>query len=70
MQEKLYSQFELIKLIPEDENKTVSDVSVPHLIVFEDMLGENEDKKKKNTGLQKKDIIVMKVRYTSHKICS
>ena len=42
MQEKFNSQFELIKFvegIPVDENEIVSDVSVPHLIVFDDMLG-------------------------------
>ena len=45
MQEKFNSQFELIKFvegIPMDENEIVSDVTVPHLIVFDDMLGEKD----------------------------
>ena len=48
MQEKFNSQFELIKFvegIPMDENEIVSDVSVPHLIVFDDMLGEKDEEK-------------------------
>ena len=48
MQEKFNSQFELLKFvegIPVDENEIVSDVSVPHLIVFDDMLGEKDDEK-------------------------
>ena len=48
MQEKFNSQFELIKYvegIPMDENEIVSDVSVPHLIVFDDMLGEKDEEK-------------------------
>ena len=71
MQEIFNSQFELIKFvegIPMDENEIVSDVTIPHLIVFDDMLGE-KDEKKLNFGLQEKDIIVMQVLYTSHKIC-
>ena len=46
MQEKFNSQFELIKFvegIPMDENEIVSDVTVPHLIVFDDMLGEKDE---------------------------
>ena len=48
MQEKFNSQFELIKFvegIPMDENEIVSDVSIPHLIVFDDMLGEKDEEK-------------------------
>ena len=48
MQEKFNSQFELIKFvegIPMDENEIVSDVSVPHVIVFDDMLGEKDEEK-------------------------
>ena len=48
MQEKFNSQFELIKFvegIPMDENEIVSVVSVPHLIVFDDMLGEKDEEK-------------------------
>ena len=48
MQEKFNSQFELIKFvegIPMDENEIVSDVTVPHLIVFDDMLGEKDEEK-------------------------
>ena len=48
MQEKINSQFELIKFvegIPMDENEIVSDVTVPHLIVFDDMLGEKDEEK-------------------------
>ena len=71
MQEKFNSQFELIKFveeIPMDENEIVSDVSIPHLIVFDDMLGEKDEEKIK-LWFTKKDIIVMQVLYTSHKIC-
>ena len=56
---KINSQFELIKFvegIPVDENEIVSDVSdvsAPHLIVFDDMLGEN-DKEKNQTVVYKK----------------
>ena len=48
MLEKFNSQFELIKFvegIPKDENEIVRDVSVPHLIVFDDMLGEKDEEK-------------------------
>ena len=52
MQEKFNSQFnsqfEFIKFvegIPMDENEIVSDVSIPHLIVFDDMLGEKDEEK-------------------------
>ena len=48
MQEKFNSQFELIKFvegIPMDENEIVSDVTVPLLIVFDDMLGEKDEEK-------------------------
>ena len=71
MQEKFNSQFELIKFveeIPMDENEIVSDVSVPHLIVFDDMLGE-KDEETNELWFTRKDIIVMQVSYTSHKIC-
>ena len=50
MQEKFNSQFELIKFvegIPVDENEIVSDVSVPHLTIFNDMLGEKDKEKNK-----------------------
>ena len=50
MQEKFNSQFELIKFvegIPMDENEIVSDVTVPHLIVVDDMLGEKDEEKMK-----------------------
>ena len=50
MKEKFNSQFELIKFlegIPMDENEIVSDVTVPHLIVFDDMLGEKDEEKNK-----------------------
>ena len=48
MQEKISSQFELMKFvegIPVVENEIVSDVSVSHLIVFDDMLGEKDEEK-------------------------
>ena len=48
MLKKFNSQFELIKLvegIPVDENEIVSDISIPYLIVFDDKLGEKDDKK-------------------------
>ena len=48
MQEKFNSQFELIKFvegIPMDENEIVNDVTVSHLIVFDDMLGEKDEEK-------------------------
>ena len=44
MQEK----FDFIKFlegIPEDENEIVSDISIPHLVVFDDMLGEKDEEK-------------------------
>ena len=46
MQEKFNSHFELIKFvegIPVDVNEIVSDVSVPHLIVFNDSLAEKDE---------------------------
>ena len=48
LQDKFNSQFELIKFvegIPMDENEIVSDVTVPHLIVFDDMLGKKDEEK-------------------------
>lgn len=44
MQEK----FEIMKFIegiPDDENEIVSDVDIPHLVVFDDMLGEKDEDK-------------------------
>jgi len=44
MQEK----FDFIKFtegIPDDENEIVSDVAIPHLVVFDDMLGEKDEEK-------------------------
>ena len=31
--------------IPEDENEIVSDASIPHLVIFDDMLGEKDEEK-------------------------
>ena len=44
MQEK----FDFIKFIdgiPDDENEIVTDVKIPHLVVFDDMLGEKDEEK-------------------------
>ena len=44
----------------------VTDPSVTHLVIFDDMLGD-KDEEKLSCGLQESDIIEMQVWCTSHK---
>ena len=44
----MQESFDFIKFIegiPDDENEIVSDVSIPHLVIFDDMLGEKDEEK-------------------------
>ena len=66
------SQFEFIKFvegIPMDENEIVSDVSIPHLIVFDDMLGEKDEEKIKLWFTRKGHHRNASVICILHKIC-
>ena len=42
-----YPEIKFISGIPDDEDELVSDISIPHLIVFDDMLGDKDEEKVK-----------------------
>lgn len=44
MQEK-FDFIKFIEGIPDDENEIVSDTTIPHLLVFDDMLGDKDEEK-------------------------
>ena len=45
LQESHGSMIKFIQGIPDDENEIVSDVTIPHLVVFDDMLGDRDEEK-------------------------
>ena len=47
LQESHGHMIKFIQGIPEDENEIVSDVTIPHVVVFDDMLGETDEEKVK-----------------------
>ena len=69
LQEREGSKIKFVLGIPDDEDDIVTDVSVPHLVIFDDMLGDKDEEKILSCGLQEKDIIEMQVWSTLHKTC-
>ena len=45
LQEREGSNIKFIHDIPDDEDEIVSDTSVPHLVIFDDMLGDKDEEK-------------------------
>ena len=45
LQEREGSKIKFILGIPDDEDDIVTDVSVPHLVIFDDMLGDKDEEK-------------------------
>lgn len=45
LQEKEGSRITFLQGIPDDDEEIVLDVSIPHLVVFDDMLGEKDEEK-------------------------
>ena len=45
LQEREESKIKFILGIPDDEDDIVTDVSVPHLVIFDDMLGDKDEEK-------------------------
>ena len=47
LQEREGSNIKFVHGIPDDEDEIVSDTSAPHLVIFDDMLGDKDEEKNK-----------------------
>ena len=45
LQEREGSNIKFIHGIPDDEDEIASDTSAPHLVIFDDMLGDKDEEK-------------------------